>query len=151
MKPILFFCFALFCISSCKKDDSIEAYDPFTYASWSKVGEVGPDGKEISVIDPNQSFVRSWSGWTLVQPPKGLDSVFFKKGNNVLFRDRVSKVQAIDDQGRFYLTTDKGMEVEIKFVLPTKTNNDAYLYVTKIEGNEVKKGYFDKFVFVKSN
>lgn len=147
---LLFFLLLCIALGRCKNTIEADAFEAYTYASWRKVAEIGSGGKEIAVEDTNQFFVRTWSGWTLSQPPKGLDSVFFQSGNNTLFKDRVEKIEKMGESGRFLLYTDKGKRIEIKFDLPSNVSNNAYLYVSHFQNGSISNNRLDKYTFVKS-
>ncbi|MCP1386360.1 hypothetical protein [Runella salmonicolor] len=142
----------LISLFSCERRTMIEndSYNAHTYATWSKVGEVDFQGKETVAVEPNQLFNRTWSGWTLTQPHKGLDSIYFQKDNRVVYRDRVAKTDKTEEKGRFYIHTDKGMQLEIKFIVPDEKNSIAYLYVSRIQNDSIVKGGLDKYIFIKS-
>ena len=151
MKNTLLYVYLLISIFSCKKRDMIDsdAYDAFAYAYWKKVAEVDEKGNETRVTDQNQLFIRTWSGWTLTQPARGLDSVYFQKDNKIIFKDRVAKTDKVGGSNHLYLLTDRGLPIEMKFEFPDQTNDSVYVYVSKIQNDRVVKGYLDKYIFVK--
>ena len=153
MKNTKLIAFLFLCIASCRSRKMIEAdaFDAYTYASWRKVAEIAPDGKEIMSEDTSQFFVRTWSGWTLSQPPKGLDSISIQNRDKILLKDRVEKVEKMDKNGHFLLILDKGSRIEIIFELLNKGSSNAYLYVNHLQNGSISNNRLDKYTFVKLN